>query len=548
MTSPTSPPDAVPTADPGPPPSAPAGMPTASERFFAWVRGLGIVRVDGWLGGVCGGIAARLRIDPIIVRGIVVVATVLGLPMFLLYAIAWALLPDMQGRIHLQELFRGRWDPALTGISILALINLVPVIPWLANVLIWPLWGTVTGSGYPPNGWDGGWNLLPSWLTILLGWTTAVAVIVGIVFLIVRSARRGRSPRADSDPRTASADLAAPGLVGTPSSGEGAPTPWGAEQIAFAEGRTDAATAPAGDTRPLEPPAPSGPASDADVAAWRAQHLAWREQNEAWRRQQQDAGRAAREQARREREAAGAVFAAEAAERRRIRRLTAPRTSAAYVWFVLGAALVTGAATALWGSADAGAEFAPALGVFAAALVVAVAMAIAGIMRRRSGFLAAVAILLLLIGGSATATAGMRNVIVSDYGINNISTYPSPIVHPFGHLDITLFDDADATGPIVVEKQSGSTSITVEPGVELDITLRSGSGMVQFVGRDPETDEYTPEDADLVRTSSDDGWHVRATLLSGDGPPTTTQRVVLDQRSGETTVFFTKPATTETGE
>ena len=73
----------APPADPGPPPTAPPGVPTGSDRFFSWVQGLGIVRGDAWLGGVCGGIAARVRIDPLIVRGIFVVVALLGFPALL---------------------------------------------------------------------------------------------------------------------------------------------------------------------------------------------------------------------------------------------------------------------------------------------------------------------------------------------------------------------------------------------------------------------------------------------------------------------------------
>lgn len=534
MTSPTPPSEAPPIADPGPPPPAPAGMPTASDRFFAWVRGFGVVRIDGWLGGVCAGIAARLRIDPVIVRGIVVVATVLGAPMFLLYAIAWALLPDVRGRIHLQELFRGRWDSALTGIVILALLTLVPVLPWLSSLLLWPLWGFATGGGYPADGW--GWNLLPSGLTIFIGWTVTLAAIGGLVFLVVRLARRGRSPREDSDPRTASADLAAPGSVGAPSSGDGAPTtPLDSESEV-----PDAAPAP-----PIEPPAPTGPTTDAEVAAWRAQHDEWRTQNDAWRRAQQDAGRAAREQARREREAAGAVFAAEAAERRRIRKLTAPRTSAPFVFFVLGAALVVGAATALWGSSGDEA-FAPPLGVFAAAAVVGVSMIVAGALRRRSGFLAFVTIVLLVLGGLSTATAAMRGVVLGDVGITNLTPHDEPVIQPWGSLDIALFERGAVSDPIVVEKQSGYTSISVDPGVELSLSVRSGSGLVQFISIDPDTGDYVEQPVDQRRTARDDGWLVETTIVSGDGPPTRRQRVEIDQRSGGVTVYFTLPRDTET--
>lgn len=544
MTFPTPPSGAAPVADPGPPPPAPAGMPSGSDRFFAWVRGFGIVRIDGWLGGVCAGIAARLRIDPIIVRGIVVVATVLGVPMFLLYALAWALLPDVRGRIHLQELFRGRWDSAMTGILILALLTVVPILPWLSSLLLWPLWGFATGNGYPADGW--GWNLLPSGLSLVIGWTVTLAAIGGLIYLIVRAARRGRTPRADSDPRTASADLAAPGSVGAPSSGEGAPTtsfdvPGPAPDAALLAPPIEP-LAP-----PIEPLAPTGPTTDADVAAWRAQHAEWRTQNEAYRRAQQDAGRAARDQARREREAAGAVFAAEAAERRRIRKLTAPRTSGPFVFFVLGAALVVGAATALWGSSGAGDDaFAPAIGVFAAALVVGIAMIIAGAMRRRSGFLAFVAIVLLLIGAAGTATAAVRGVIVGDYGINNLSPRDEAIVQPWGSLDITLFEGSAASDPIVVEKQAGYTSIFVDPGVELSLSVLSGSGLVQFIGIDPGSDEYREQAVEQRRSIADDGWQIDTVITSGDGTPTTRQRVEIDQRSGGVTVYFTLPRETET--
>ena len=87
------------------------GFSGRGTRFFDWMRGLGVVRSDGWLGGVCAGIAYRLGIDPLIVRGIVVVAGILGVPVLLLYAAAWALLPDRDGRIHLQRLFEGEFEP-----------------------------------------------------------------------------------------------------------------------------------------------------------------------------------------------------------------------------------------------------------------------------------------------------------------------------------------------------------------------------------------------------------------------------------------------------
>ena len=87
--------------------------------FYAWLRRLGVPRRAGWLGGVCAGVGARLGIDPIIVRGIVVVVAVLGAPFVLLYAIAWLLLPDTEGEIQLERLIRGIVDPAIVGIAVM---------------------------------------------------------------------------------------------------------------------------------------------------------------------------------------------------------------------------------------------------------------------------------------------------------------------------------------------------------------------------------------------------------------------------------------------
>src|SRR5690554_1691421 len=102
-----------------PAPTAPQSSRPAGNAFFSWMRGLDIPRQPGWLGGVCAGIAARLGIDPLIVRGIVVVIAVLGGPALLLYAAAWLLLPDFNNKIHLEELLKGRFEPAIAGIGVL---------------------------------------------------------------------------------------------------------------------------------------------------------------------------------------------------------------------------------------------------------------------------------------------------------------------------------------------------------------------------------------------------------------------------------------------
>lgn len=49
---------------------------------------------DKWIGGVCGGLARYLGVDPTVVRLAFVVLTVLGLgSMILVYLVAWLLMP-----------------------------------------------------------------------------------------------------------------------------------------------------------------------------------------------------------------------------------------------------------------------------------------------------------------------------------------------------------------------------------------------------------------------------------------------------------------------
>src|SRR5690606_22341540 len=70
---------------------------SASLGFFDWLRSLNIHREPGWLGGVAAGLAHRLVIDVVLVRGVLVVLAILGLPVLFAYGIAWLLLPDTSG-------------------------------------------------------------------------------------------------------------------------------------------------------------------------------------------------------------------------------------------------------------------------------------------------------------------------------------------------------------------------------------------------------------------------------------------------------------------
>lgn len=127
------------TAAPGPNPGQggpahdPAGYPAGthpgpadSAKFFQWIRGLGVHRGSSrWVGGVCSGLANKWGIDPVIVRGLAVVLTLFFGAGLLAYGVAWALLPEPDGRIHVEEVARGNWSTGMTGAGVVTLLGLV---------------------------------------------------------------------------------------------------------------------------------------------------------------------------------------------------------------------------------------------------------------------------------------------------------------------------------------------------------------------------------------------------------------------------------------
>jgi phage shock protein PspC (stress-responsive transcriptional regulator) len=141
-------------AGPGtlPPPYAGAVPPQGGvppQNFFDWIRSQGIYRGrERWVGGVASGIAQRLGVDPLIVRGVLIVLTVFAGVGVLLYGLAWALLPEPDGRIHLQEAGAGRWTAGMTG----ALVTTIIGFPGLGG----GVWGW-DGHGFGAFVWTVFW-------------------------------------------------------------------------------------------------------------------------------------------------------------------------------------------------------------------------------------------------------------------------------------------------------------------------------------------------------------------------------------------------------
>jgi phage shock protein PspC (stress-responsive transcriptional regulator) len=152
-----------------------------SQNFFTWVRGQGIQRGrDRWIGGVASGVAHRLGVDPLIVRGIFIVLTIFAGMGVLLYGLAWALLPEPDGRIHVQEAAAGRWSTGMTG----ALITTVIGFPSLGSG-VW---------GWGPNGFGGFvWTIF--WIA---------AAIYVIYYLSQRDKTRNGAPLMNTSPQPGS--------------------------------------------------------------------------------------------------------------------------------------------------------------------------------------------------------------------------------------------------------------------------------------------------------------------------------------------------------
>lgn len=107
--------------------------------MFSSLRGFGIRRNtdDRWLAGVCSGIADRLGIDPLIVRGALIVLLFVGGIGGLAYLIAWALLPDQNGRILAEAALHGDgWGIALLVVIGIALISNISDRWWLWTILV----------------------------------------------------------------------------------------------------------------------------------------------------------------------------------------------------------------------------------------------------------------------------------------------------------------------------------------------------------------------------------------------------------------------------
>lgn len=476
------------------PPPAP-GRPSANgpgrARFFEWMRGLGIVRHEGWIGGVCAGIAARLGIDPLIVRGIAIVVAILGGPAFLLYAAAWLLLPDANDDIHLERLLAGVFQPAIIGIGVLVLLIFLP-----------------TGQGF---WWVGGefWGH-PYWPQSLGRALWSLVIIAAIVAFIIWMTRRSRwsSAGGGRGARTASARPTA--------SGTGAPTGAATGTAAFAA----ATSAP-----PAAPSAPAPGRSGAEFEEWKVRQQEWKQQHAAWRAQTDAAQRAVREQRSAEMRAQSREFAAQAQAARRARRAASPRTSGAFVAITLGVALLAGGILAAIATATPqwhGYEM--TMGFAAATLAVGLAMSLAGAIRRRSGFLAFVAIVLSVVTVTTALPPRDRDFVLA-YGTHD-GLSSAHVFEPVGAYSIQLSGTGNAASkPTVIDLRQwfGAVTVDIRDGASVRVERVTHEGDPALNGVTlPASGNAVTQNGKLTRLS--DG-SVRSVLSYGTGAPDAIVRI-----------------------
>lgn len=462
--------EAPPEETPVPDPVVPEGT-----RFFTWMRSLGIVREPGWIGGVCAGVAARLGIDPLIVRGIVVVVAVLGGPAFLLYAAAWLLLPDSNNKIHLEELIAGRFESPIAGIGVLVLLSLLPITQgfWYAGAAYWgtPEWGSSIGR---------------------VLWT--VALLASAIWFVVWVARRAGRPASSTDAPAAATPKKSPARGSRPS--------------------TSAAFVSAPPTHP----APGAP--EAEVTEWREQQAAWRAEREAFRLE-----RAATEQETRRLRAEEAhdralAASAERAESHRLYLLANPRAGAAFGAIAIGAAAVAGGVAAVIASGEPEqVDYRLTIGLAVASLVLAAAIIIAGVWGRRAGFLSFVALLVIAATVATAVVPRDRQLIppFTSYGLSN--AVPGSYVAISGNIDITIDGSLPLDGGVIDLWQfDGTTTIWLSEGTTTRVELVSGTGDVTTGWRGSGLVSYEPIEGQAL---TDDHWRSTTTFGSGAEPDVT---------------------------
>ncbi|MHA6794256.1 PspC domain-containing protein [Pseudonocardia bannensis] len=132
--------------------SAPAPAPATRAPTGPELRRLRRSRRDRMIGGVCGGLARHLDIDPVLLRVAAVALALSGGLGVLAYVIAWIVIPEsVPGEPERTGPPAGRRavalavGAALIGLGALLLL-LRQIVPWIGADLFWPLVVVAVGA------------------------------------------------------------------------------------------------------------------------------------------------------------------------------------------------------------------------------------------------------------------------------------------------------------------------------------------------------------------------------------------------------------------
>ncbi len=442
-----------------PPPRNPGGNTGQQQltRFFDWIRSSGMVRGDErWFAGVCGAIAARTKLDPLVVRGIAVVLAILGAPVLFAYAVGWALLPNTRGEIHAEQAFRGIFEPAMVAIAALLVLTIVPFsrgVWWEGAPLAWGM---------------------PEWLatTLAVGW--GIAVTVGLVwlvfFLITRRSNTGPTGANPPswDPAGAAGQAATAGASGQAGTA-GTARPTGPATAASATTTTFGPASTTGYPQGFPPPPPAPPAPDAEAPrsdwdAFDAQNRAWQDQHRQWK-EDRVAWRASSQEWRRHRHP-GAGFTA----------------------ILLGIALTTGAVAAGTIAVAGATEIALLIGLAFGLGVLALGIIISGIRGRDSGalggfaFLTAVALVAVGVFPQGTQFSPFGSPAWAVSSSQGESTPGYALIGGRATIDLTELDRASSADTRVVDVWVGfgETELILPENQTVSIESNSLIGSVDY--------------------------------------------------------------------
>lgn len=426
-------PGTPPPADPGPSgrPGAPSG-----DGFFGSIRRVGITRgQDRWIGGVASGLADRFGLDPLLVRGLVGLSILMGFGL-VLYGVAWALLPEPDGRIHLEQAIHGDWDGGLIGAGLAVLIGLTSGGWWFT-------WGP----------FDSGWFSAIAWS----------AAIVAVIILAANARKERRDPSSTpegqapmTDPTPPAAPRPAAGPV-PPRTTAGVPTP--GPSFSAAAPQTPPATPYSGAPRP---------GAHHGTAPY-------------WQQPRPGAGRPPQP-----------PKPPKPVKPPKPPKPYAPGPGSAITGAVVGLILI---ALAVLMIADRTGDYTgPVASVVVGGGVVLVGLAImlCGILGRRSGGLTGLAIIGLVVAGPALAAdsdstwrTANSSVALGDrtYEVTSRSQAQDGFSLGIGSTEIDLTDVPLRTNDtllVPIQAGLGNVTVTVPDGVPVLATVRSGGGTIYW--------------------------------------------------------------------